>query len=266
MRFVHFVPKADMVHFLMCHKLAFEYFGGIPEEILYDQNRCVLKKTGFKDIVYNEKFLDFAHHYGFHPRVCKPYRAQTKGKVENLVKYVKTNFLLIQQTNDIRVLNQRKRKWLEKVNQKVHQTTHEIPLKRLKEELLTPFDSISDYEVCYAESRKVFRDSTLSFHSKRYSVPPSYIGKIVTVKHRPGQDRIDIFFRNQRITQHRTDTFEQYVIKKSHRHQIWKVWRNDMKLYYIKANKDKKEKKGNHQLELYEDVISWEVESAKRYG
>ena len=92
MRFTHFTPRADMYHFLLCHKLAFEYFGGVPEEILYDQSRCVVLKPGIKDVSINSRFLDFAHHYNFRPRLCRIYRPQTKGKVENSIKYVKKNF------------------------------------------------------------------------------------------------------------------------------------------------------------------------------
>jgi transposase len=251
MRFVMFVPKADMYYFLLCHIQAFRYFGGITREILYDQNRCVLVKPGFKDVVFNQKFLDFAHHYDFVPRVCKPYRAQTKGKVENNIKYVKRNFLSLQDTNDIHILNQRCKHWLEKVNHKVHSTIQEIPYRRLPRENLNEFRKISDYDLCYVESRRVFNDSTFSFHSKRYSVPPEYRGKTVTVKYKPSRESIDVYWKNHRITQHRTDTPEQYVIKRSHRYAIWKVWRDDKKLFYQKAQEKKSE---NHPLSVYEEI------------
>ena len=251
MRFACFVHKADMYYFLLCHKLAFQYFGGVPREILYDQNRCVLVKPGFKNIVFNQKCLDFAHHYDFVPRVCKPRRAQTKGKVENNIKYIKRNFLSLQDTHDLKILNQRVKHWMEKVNHKVHSTIHEIPYKRLPKEALNDIQLISNYDLYYFEPRKVFNDATFSFHSKRYSVPPLYIGKTITVKYRPGRSRIDVYWQDKRITQHRTDTLEQYVIKRSHSHEIWKVWRNDKKLFY---QQHQKEKHTNHPLSLYEQI------------
>jgi transposase len=251
MRFACFVPKADMYYFLLCHKLAFKYLGGVPREILYDQNKCVLIKPGFKDIAFNRKFLDFAHHYDFVPRVCKPYRAQTKGKVENNIKYIKRNFLSLQDTHDLKDLNQRVKPWLEKVNHKVHSTIQEIPYKRLPKETLKLLDGMPDYDLFYFEPRKVFNDSTFSFHSKRYSVPPLYIGKTITVKYRPNQSSIDVYFKDERITQHRTDTWEQYVIKRSHSHEIWKVWRDDKKRFYQQHQKDKQ---ANHPLALYEQI------------
>lgn len=251
MRFVYFTLKADMYYFLLCHKLAFGYFGGIPREILYDQTRCVLIKPGFKDIVFNNKFLDFAHHYDFVPRVCKPRRAQTKGKVENNIKFIKGNFLCLQDTHDCRILNQRAKLWMEKVNHKVHSTIQEIPYKRFSKEGLQDIADKRDYDLYYFNSRKVFNDSTFSFQSRRFSVPPEYIGKTVTIKYRPGISRIDVYWTEKNITQHRTDTLEQYVIKRAHSHQIWKLWRDENKHFYRKAHQ---EKNNNHPLALYEQI------------
>lgn len=256
MRFVYLVPKADMYHFLFCHQLAFRYFGGIPREILYDQNRCVLIKPGFKDVVFNHKFLDFAHHFDFVPRVCRPYRAQTKGKVENNIKYIKRNFLSLQDTHDVRVLNQRAKHWMEMVNHKVHSTIQEIPYKRLPKESLNDIHQVADYDLCYLKSRKVFADSTFSFRSKRYSVPPQYIGKTITVKYRPGRSSIDVYFQDSRITQHRTDTEDLYVIKRSHSHEIWKLWREDRKIFYLE---NQKSKQTNHPLSFYEQISTLET-------
>jgi len=251
MRFVHFVPKADMYYFLYCHKKAFAYFGGVPREILYDQNRCVLVKPGFRDITFNTRFLDFAHHYGFIPRVCKPYRPQTKGKVENTIRYVKRNFLSMERTALIPVLNQRKRTWLNEINNKVHSTTSEIPSKRLVNEKLQGIRCTAEYDLYYMESRKVFNDSTFSFYGQRYSVPPIYIGKTVTVKYRPNNLRIDVYHKEKLITQHRADSGDRYVIKRSHRYSLWKIWRGDKKLFYqqVKAHKN-----SNHPLALYEQI------------
>ena len=64
---------------------AFEAFGGVPEELLFDQMRAVVlsddRASGGK-LVPNAEFLRFARHWGFDPRACRPCRAKTKGKVE----------------------------------------------------------------------------------------------------------------------------------------------------------------------------------------
>lgn len=261
-RFVYFCHKADMYHFLLGHKKAFAFFGGVPKEILYDQNRCVVLKPAFSDAKRNNKFMDFAHHYGFYPKLCRPYRPQTKGKVENLVRYVKKNFLTMQETNNISLLNQHGRRWLTKINNKVHSTTGKIPFLQLARENLSNVKNISDYEIYYLETRKVFNDSTFSFYSQRYSVPPIYIGKMVSVKYRPFNLRLDVYYKNELITQHRMDSGEQYVIKRGHRHSIWKVWRNDKQLFYQQAQIAKLH---NHSLADYEEIARKEAGGEKAF-
>ena len=79
---------------LRMHEEAFRQFGGVPEEILYDRMKTVWMELDERgEIVWNPVFLDFARYWGFTPRLCRPYRAQTKGKVESGVKYVRRNFL-----------------------------------------------------------------------------------------------------------------------------------------------------------------------------
>jgi len=197
--------------------------------------------------------MDFAHYYGFLPRVCKPYRAQTKGKVENLVKYVKRNFLSTQTTYHQEPLNQRKREWVNRINHKVHSTTGEIPFKRWKAEGLTPVPAPGHYDLYYLETRKVFTDSTFSYQSRRYSVPPDYIGKFISIKFRPENKRIEVFYNDHLITQHRTDQCGegQYIIKRVHRHRIWKFWQDQN---HPVNKKSRVVPFPNHALSLYEEV------------
>jgi transposase len=66
---------------LRCHIAAFAGLGGVPEEILYDRMKiAVIGEAAEGGIVYNRTLLDFASHYRFHPKACRPYRAKTKGK------------------------------------------------------------------------------------------------------------------------------------------------------------------------------------------
>ena len=74
---------------------AFDRFGGVPEELLFDQMRAVVlsdDRTGAGGLVLNAEFLRFATHWGFMPRSCRPYRAQTKGKVERPIRYIRESF------------------------------------------------------------------------------------------------------------------------------------------------------------------------------
>jgi transposase len=144
--FVEFVTDERMETLLGCHERAFFYFGGVPREVLYDNMRTVVTERdryGPGLHRYNRTFLDFAHHHGFVPRLCQPYRPRTKGKVERFIRYLRASFYvpLASQlspeglTVDRETANARVGTWLREVaNARVHATTGEIPLVRLEQE------------------------------------------------------------------------------------------------------------------------------------
>ena len=120
---------------LRMHEEAFRQLGGVPEEILYDRMKTVWQEIDERgEVVWNPVFLDFARYWGFTPRLCRPYRAQTKGKVESGVKYVRRNFLCGLQGREpggLEDLNNQLRQWVwEVANQRVHGTTHEQVMAR----------------------------------------------------------------------------------------------------------------------------------------
>src|SRR6185437_14022826 len=88
---VRFVVRQDMHTLIRGLEEAFAYFGGVPRELLFDQMRAVITRderlTG-GPLVRNPEFLRFAAHWGFVARACRPYRAQTKGKVERPIRYL----------------------------------------------------------------------------------------------------------------------------------------------------------------------------------
>lgn len=96
MRYIEFVTDMSTSTLIRCHQNAFRYFGGYPEEILYDNMKQVVVKRLLKqeDSTLNRQFEDFAGFYGFKPVLCRPYRGQTKGKVERTVQYVRDNFMV----------------------------------------------------------------------------------------------------------------------------------------------------------------------------
>jgi transposase len=80
--YVEFIRRADLATFLRCHVHAFEYLGGVPRRCLYDNTKLVvLGRASDGEPLWNQRFIDFAHRLGFAPRVCRPYRAQTKERV-----------------------------------------------------------------------------------------------------------------------------------------------------------------------------------------
>jgi len=184
MRYMEFTLATDVYTLIQCHLHAFEYFGGYTSEILYDNIKQVILKRAIKtkEHTWNPKFEDFYTHYGFIPRLCKPYCPQTKGKIENAIGYMKRDFLLGASFVSLDDMNHQLRQWLSRVNGSVHGTTHEIPVDRLKSESLKTLTSVPPYVVRREEVRKVTRDGYVSYHGNRYSVPYPYAGRSVVLE------------------------------------------------------------------------------------
>lgn len=166
---------------IRCHTNAFRYFGGYPEEILYDNMKQVVIKRLLKqeDPTLNRQFKNFAGFYGFKPVLCRPYRGQTKGKVERTVQFVHDNFMIGIKYDSLNDLNGQALAWCNKVNGKVHATTSEIPFERLKKEGLNPLKR--EYIMEKINRRRVQKDCLISYAGSQYFVPAEYVGKDVAV-------------------------------------------------------------------------------------
>ena len=211
---------------LRMHEEAFHQLGGVPEEILYDRMKTVWLRTDERgEIVWHPVFLDFARYWGFRPRLCRPYRAQTKGKIESGVKYVRRNFLCGLQGREpanLDDLNGQLRQWIGEVsNQRVHGTTHERVDRRWNQEKLrlAPIGGRLPYPYIDEELRKVARDAYVSWESNRYSVPWTYAGSAVWVRDR--EDQIEVHYGGEKIAVHRRASGKhQIVTVPEHHHGI----------------------------------------------
>ena len=136
--YVHFTDNMRYETFEECHKKAFEFFGGIPKNILYDNLKSVVTQRnayGVSKHKFNKKFLDFSKTYGFIPMLCKPYRAKTKGKVERFIGYLKGNFYIPLKSKlknshlkiDCKLLNSQIFSWLEITSNRIHATLKQKP-------------------------------------------------------------------------------------------------------------------------------------------
>jgi hypothetical protein len=143
-----FYPRQDMATLYDGLEEAFFYFGGVPQELLFDQMKAVITRDLRLEggaLIRNVEFLRFARHWGFTPRACRPYRAQTKGKVERPVRYLRGNFVYGRAFLHDADLEHQRQIWLERVaNVRLHGTTHERPRVRFDREerfLLQPLAS-----------------------------------------------------------------------------------------------------------------------------
>lgn len=165
---------------------SFEYFGGVTEEVLVDnQKSAVLEHPSRGQPRFNERFLDLAGHYGFTPKACKPYRARTKGKDERMVGYVQGNFFLrYRDFESFAHLNQLAEHWLAaEADPRLQSTVKEVVAERFERErpFLKPLPKFR-YDTSYYESRRVAWDSYIDVRGNRYSVPANLVGQRVAVR------------------------------------------------------------------------------------
>lgn len=196
-------PNERLNQFLEAHERAFAHFGGLTAEHLYDRPRTVCYQNREGRVVWNPTFKAFAEHWGFEPRVCRAYRAQTKGKVESGVKYVKRNFLPGRTFIDIVDFTEQLAEWNATIaDTRVHGTTHEVPLVRFERERshLLPTHRQPSFLTEAKVSRIVARDWLVSFRTNRYSVPFRLIGKPVEVQAREGH--VWIYHAGQLVADH----------------------------------------------------------------
>jgi len=165
---------------------SFEYFGGVTKEVLLDnQKTAVISHSHIGKVVYNERFLDLAGHYGFVPRACRPKRARTKGKDERMVGYIKGNFFQrYRRFESLEHMNTLAEKWLrEEADERLHGTVKEVVIERFRREecRLQPLPAVR-YDTSYREWRIVGWDGYIDVRGNRYSVPDAYCGQTVVIQ------------------------------------------------------------------------------------
>jgi transposase len=133
--YVEFVSDMKVETLIACHGHAFTALGGVPRRILYDNMKTVVLERdvyGEGQHRYHAGFLDYARHSGFIIKLCQPYRAKTKGKVERFNGYLRRSFYVPlvsrlaqnQQQLDVLTANAEVGHWLRDVaNQRLHGTT-----------------------------------------------------------------------------------------------------------------------------------------------
>jgi transposase len=143
---VEFVTDMKVETLIECHQRAFTELGGVPRRLLYDNMKTVVLERdvhGPGEHRYHTGFLDYARHCGFVIKLCRPYRARTKGKVERFNGYLRRSFYVplmarLKQVGlvlDAVTANHEVRNWLREVaHERIHGTTEVKPIERLKEE------------------------------------------------------------------------------------------------------------------------------------
>jgi transposase len=182
--FVDFSLDQRLDTFMRMHERAFEFFGGIPRKVLYDNLKSVVLHHVGSVVQFNPNFLVFAGHHLFET-VAAPVRyPQAKGRVESAIKYVRHAFFYGRTYKDLADLREQARLWcLETANQRIHATTRERPCERLLIErprlhALPEHRFDSDLVV----PAVVGKEARVILDTNAYSVPPDLVGKSVLVR------------------------------------------------------------------------------------
>jgi transposase len=206
---------------------SFEYFGGVTDEVLVDNQKCaVLNHVSGQEAEFNARFVDLAGQYGFTPRACQPYRARTKGKDERMVGYIKQHFFVRYRAfESLAHLNQLAEHWLrEEADGRLQGTVKEVVRERFVREQphLHALPSVR-YDTSYLETRRVSWDCYIDVCGNRYSVPDHLAGAQVQV--RIGlDDQLRVYAAEQWVATHRLQPRSQgWVSVAGHHSALWQA-------------------------------------------
>jgi len=184
MLFVDFSLDQRIETFCAMHQRAFEYFGGVPHTVLYDNLKTVVLHHVGATVQFNQQFLVFAGQYLFEPRAAPPRYPQAKGRVEGSIRYVRHSFFYGRAFSSLDDVRHQVARWRDEIaNQRLHSTTRERPADRLLAERprlrsLPKAPPPSDLVVPVI----VAKDATVRLDTNTYSVPHRLVGATVLVR------------------------------------------------------------------------------------
>jgi len=221
MLYVIFTHSQNQETLHQCLVHAFLYFGGTPKEMVVDNMLTAVTERVGSMIRFNESFLDFLRVFSITPLACNIRAPHEKGKIENSIKYLRYNFWPLRTFADLDDVNHQVLAWLEKANQRLHQTTREKPVDRFVKQCLRALpDPLPDFRE--TQTLKVYKDFGIRFDCNIYTVPPRLVGKTVTLKadHRT----LSIYYKEKQVAAHlRTWKKNQRIDLASHNEQVKKL-------------------------------------------
>lgn len=201
--YIEFTRSEKFEELVRCHENAFKYFGGVTRQCWYDNMATAVTGRLGGLVKFNARFMTYMGHHHTRPHACNVARGNEKGRVEDLIKYIRMNFWPARKFKDFVDLNHQARHWQDTIaNQREHRSTKQIPkLHFERDERATlmplnphPFDSD---EIL---SRVVPSDFHIIFETNRYSVPWTLSGITVTV--RVDADLVRTFYDKQFVCGH----------------------------------------------------------------
>jgi hypothetical protein len=192
---------------IVAHEKAFQYIEGVPDEIVYDQDKVFIVSENGGDIILTAAFRAYTREQSFALHFCRKSDPESKGKVENLVKYIKQNFLYNRTYHNIQTLNDEAMGWLGRTaNLLPHAVTRKMPYSELiiERPFLQPYRAHT-FKPVFLSTYAVRKDNTISYKGNFYSLPlGTFKGKQTQVSVRAEGPRLIISTTegNQEICNH----------------------------------------------------------------
>jgi hypothetical protein len=172
--YAEIVPNQKTATWLVCHRRAFEFFGGVPLKMIIDNTKCAITKACYHDPEVQRSYGEMAEGYGFIISPCPPRDPQKKGRVESGVKYVKNSFVPLRTYRSLTDANKQLQQWImETAGNRIHGTTRQKPLTLFSESEKPFLKSLPDVPVEMAAwcQVKVHGNCHVQFEKAYYSAP-----------------------------------------------------------------------------------------------
>jgi transposase len=202
--YVEFTRSEKFEEFIRCHENGMAYFENLrPEMFMYDNLPTAVSERFGSLVRFNARFLAYAGHHHFIPHACNIAKGNEKGRVEDGVKYIRSNFWPGRKFADFDDICKQAREWIDRIaNLREHAATGKIPRlifdseerAQLKKSNPTPYERDEVF------SKEVRPDFHIIYETNQYSVPWSLVGVIVTV--RIDSTEIRVFYKDRFVTKH----------------------------------------------------------------
>jgi hypothetical protein len=199
--FVRFTTDMKLLTWLDCHRRAFEFFGGVPCEVLIDNLKTgVLSRAG-ATVRWHPAYEAMAVGVGFQPIAHFPMRPKTKGRVERIVRFARQRFFVGREVGELERFNDEAVEWLHRrANTRIHRVTRERPCDRFVTERRA-LKSLREYDIVLEETRVADSYALVSVDGVRYSVPASFARRTITLQRRA--TTLTFLVKGERIAEHR---------------------------------------------------------------
>ncbi len=222
MIYVEFTRSEKFEEFIRCHENAFRFFNGAPRECWYDNLTSAVSDRMGGLIRFNARFMAYMAHHGVRPHACNVARGNEKGRVEDLIKYIRMNFWSGRMFSDFDDLQKQLFAWRNQTaNSREHRVTRRVVRLFFESDerpRLLPLNPVP-YDTNEIFSRNITSDFHLQYESNRYSVPWTLVGMTVTVRVNPVE--IKVYYHEKFICSHPRSYLKNKVFTKdAHREGI----------------------------------------------